>query len=249
MPDGKRYELDQLFGLSSFTDIPLEDFADQCVDEDCAQSVVVGDYMFNTVGVDRRNIATGGASDFDYVIHQPHAKLHKGYSSPQWLSLALVFAMFDIKRMKTVLSISGYLDRFKYDALVNRYGAELSILNSKRLLYYERFAKGTSNILPDVPYKTVTRQQLELDTDTQYDLILGWSSDMENPFLGASTYVDRLNSGGVMLIQNSSDSSFLYHNKTIVSPAWEWHHELKHNNLCNVYHIPLFYGLTIVVKD
>lgn len=249
MPEISRYELNQLFGLSNFTDMRLEDFADRCIDEDCAQSVVIGDYMFNTVGVDRRNIATGGASDFDYVIHQPHAKLHKGYSSPQWLSLTLVFAMFDVKRMNTVLSISGYLDRFKYDALVNRHGAELSILNSKRLLYYERFTKGTSNILPNVPYKTVTRQELEIDEDTKYDLILGWSSDMENPFLSASTYVDRLNSGGVMMIQNSSDSSFLYHNKTIVSPAWEWHHELKHNHFCRVYHIPLFYGLTIVVKD
>jgi hypothetical protein len=249
MSESPRYELDQLFGLSNFTDMRLEDFADRCIDEDCAQSVIVGDYMFNTVGVDRRNIATGGASDFDYVIHQPHAKLHKGYSSPQWLSLTLVFAMFDVKRMNTVLSISGYLDRFKYDALVNKYGAELSILNSKRLLYYERFTKGTSDILPDVPYKTVTRQELEIDEDTKYDLILGWSSDMENPFLSASTYVDRLNSGGVMMIQNSSDSSFLYHNKTIVSPAWEWHHELKHTHSCRVYHIPLFYGLTIVVRD
>ena len=249
MPESARYELDQLFGLSNFTDIRLEDFADRCIDEDCEQSVVIGEYMFNTVGVDRRNIATGGASDFDYVIHQPHAKLHKGYSSPQWFSLTLVFAMFDVKRMNTVLSISGYLDRFKYDALVNRYGAKLSILNSKRLLYYERFAKGTSDILPNVPYKTVTRQELEIDEDTKYDLILGWSSDMENPFLSASTYVDRLNSGGVMVIQNSSDSSFLYHNKTIVSPAWEWHHELKHTHSCRVYHIPLFYGLTIVVRD
>jgi hypothetical protein len=249
MSDGKRYELDQLFDLSNFTDMPLADFADACIDQDCEQSVLVGEYMFNTVGVDRRNIATGGASDFDYVIHQPHAKLHKGYSSPQWLSLSLVFAMFDVKRMKSVLSISGYLDRFKYDALVNQYGAELSILNSKRLLYYERFAKGVSSILPDVPYKMITRQEVELDEDTKYDLILGWSSDMENPFLSPSTYVDRLNSGGVMLIQNSSDSSFLYHNKTIVSPAWEWHHELKHNAWCNVYHIPVFYGLTIVVKN
>ena len=171
MPESARYELDQLFGLSNFTDIRLEDFADRCIDEDCEQSVVIGEYMFNTVGVDRRNIATGGASDFDYVIHQPHAKLHKGYSSPQWLSLTLVFAMFDVKRMNTVLSISGYLDRFKYDALVNRYGAKLSILNSKRLLYYERFAKGTSDILPNIPYKTVTRQELEIDEDTKYDLI------------------------------------------------------------------------------
>jgi hypothetical protein len=249
MSENKRYELDQLFDLSNFTDMPLADFADACIDQDCEQSVLVGEYMFNTVGVDRRNIATGGASDFDYVIHQPHAKLHKGYSSPQWLSLSLVFAMFDVKRMKSVLSISGYLDRFKYDALVNQYGAELSILNSKRLLYYERFAKGVSSILPDVPYKMVTRQEVELDEDTKYDLILGWSSDMENPFLSPSTYVDRLNSGGVMLIQNSSDSSFLYHNKTVVSPAWEWHHELKHNEWCNVYHIPVFYGLTIVVKN
>lgn len=249
MSENKRYELDQLFDLSNFTDMPLADFAGACIDQDCEQSVLVGEYMFNTVGVDRRNIATGGASDFDYVIHQPHAKLHKGYSSPQWLSLSLVFAMFDVKRMKSVLSISGYLDRFKYDALVNQYGAELSILNSKRLLYYERFAKGVSSILPDVPYKMVTRQEVELDEDTKYDLILGWSSDMENPFLSPSTYVDRLNSGGVMLIQNSSDSSFLYHNKTVVSPAWEWHYELKHNEWCNVYHIPVFYGLTIVVKN
>ena len=248
MSDNKRYELHQLFKLSNFV-YELQDFAEDCIDQDCEQSVVVGDYMFNTVGVDRRNIATGGASDFDYVIHQPHEKLHKGYSNPQWLSLTLVFALFDVKRMKNVLSISGYLDRFKYDSLVNKYGAELSILNSKRLLYYERFTKGTSDILPSVPYKTITRQHLESETCEKYDLILGWSSDMENPFIGASTYVDKLNSGGVLLVQNSSDSSFLYLNKTVVSPAWEWHHELKHHKGCRVYHIPLFYGLTIVVKD
>lgn len=248
MTENKRYELDQLFELSN-PRMDIKNFASSCIAEDCEQSVLVGNYMFDTVGVDRRNIATGGASDFDYVIHQPHPKLNDGYSNPQWLPLNLVFALFDLKRMKTVLSISGYLDRFKYGTLVNDYGAELHILNSKRLLYYERFAKGTSEILPVVPYKTVSRQTLEDDTQTKYDLILGWSSDLENPFLPVSTYVDRLESGGVLLVQNSSDSAFLYVNKTPTSPAWSWHHDLKYQKNCRVYHIPLFYGLTIVVKD
>jgi hypothetical protein len=53
---------------------------------------------------------------------------------------------------------------------------------------------------------------------------------------------------GVLIIQNSSDSVFLYQNDTQSTPVWSYHEELKSRQDCRVYHIPLFYGITIVVK-
>ena len=79
-------------------------------------------------------------------------------------------------------------------------------------------------------------------------MIIGWSQDMENPFVNQDFWIDRLNSGGLLVIQNTSDSVYLYQNDTQSSPVWEYHFSIKLRNDCNMYHIPLFYGLTVVVK-
>jgi len=79
-------------------------------------------------------------------------------------------------------------------------------------------------------------------------MIIGWSQDMENIFVPVDFYLDRLEKNGILIIQNSSDSVFLYQNDTQASPVWEYHQNIKLRNDCHMYHIPLFYGITIVVK-
>jgi hypothetical protein len=121
------------------------------------------------------------------------------------------------------------------------------MLNNKKTAMYEKFQKENTPI----DYSVVSHQDLEKDNCNSYmfDMIVGWSQDMENPFIPVDFYLDRLNKGGILVIQNSSDSIFLYQNDTQASPVWQYHSEIKSRKDCNMYHIPLFYGVTVVVKQ
>ena len=160
------------------------------------------------------------------------------------MPILVVLAMMDVSpNKKTLLQISGGLDRYRFQAFNALYGTSITFLNSKKFGIYEKFQRPQG-----FDYDSVTVQQLENDIDRKYDFILGWSQDVENPFLGIDVFVDRLSDGGVMVIQNTSDSVFLYQNDTQASPVWTYHQDLKSRQDCNVYHIPLFYGITVVVK-
>jgi hypothetical protein len=91
-------------------------------------------------------------------------------------------------------------------------------------------------------------QDFEKHNNNKYELMLAWSQDMENPLTPVSQFVDRLEDNGILIIQNTSDSMFLYNNHTKATPIWGYHEALKNMDTCNVYHIPVFYGVTVVVK-
>jgi hypothetical protein len=108
---------------------------------------------------------------------------------------------------------------------------------------YEKFQD------PIDDYDVVTMQDFEKHANNKYDMMLAWSQDMENPLIPISAFVDRLEDNGVLIIQNTSDSMFLYNNHTKATPIWGYHEALKKMGGCSVYHIPVFYGITLVVKS
>lgn len=245
----KSIETQRMFEFSSFSE-DWEKSVNSCMEADGEQSVVIGDYLFNTVGVDKRNIATGGASDYEFVVHYPRPKLHDGYAKPQWMPILAIMALIDARKPKSVLFMSASLDRFKVSQVKENWNSEITLVNSKKLNIYEKFCAGKHEQTPDIDYKMITMQELHDKTDERmFDFIFGWSNELENPIAGADVYIDKLSSGGVLAIQNASDSMFLYTNDTSTSPVYEMHRALKNRRDCRVYHIPLFYGITIVVKD
>lgn len=245
MTSDKRYEPQKAFDYTKWF-YDWHDYANASTRLDGPESVVISNYLFNTVGVDRRNIATGGASDYEFVIHYPRPNLADSYGQSQWMPILLIQALMDIAPKKHILALSGGLDRFRLKPFQDIYGSFIYLLNNKKAAMYEKFQ------YEDTPmeYDVVTHQQMEEDCCNAlvFDMIIGWSQDMENPFIPVDFYIDRLEKGGVMIIQNTSDSVFLYQNDTQASPVWEYHEDLKSRGDCNVYHIPLFYGITIVVK-
>lgn len=212
--------------------------------QDGPESVDISTYLFETVGVDRRNIATGGASDYEFVIHYPRPHLADSYGQSQWMPILLIQMIMDIAPKKNVLALSGGLDRFRLKPFQEIFDSRIYFLNNKKLAMYEKFQSQNTPL----EYGVVTNQYLETNPTFTFDMIIGWSQDMENPFIPVEFFINRLNDGGVLVIQNSSDSVYLYQNDTIASPVWSYHEALKNIDGCRVYHIPLFYGVTIVVK-
>ncbi len=219
-------------------------FAETSTLVDGPESVEISRYLFETIGVDRRNIATGGASDYEFVIHYPRPNLAQSYGQSQWMPILVVMMLMDIAPKEKVLALSGGLDRFRLKQFQDVFNSKIYFLNNKKLALYEKFQK----VNTPIDYEVVTTSSLETDKDIKFDMILGWSQDMENPFTGPNFYIDRLNENGILIVQNSSDSVFLYQNETHASPVWSYHEEMKSRKDCRTYHIPIFYGLTIVVK-
>lgn len=245
----KSLETQRMFEFSSFSG-DWEGIINSCMDADGEQSVEIGKYLFDIVGVDKRNIATGGASDYEFVVHYPRPKLHDGYAKPQWMPILAIMALIDARKPKSILFMSASVDRFKVTQAAQNWDAEITLVNSKKLNIWEKFCAGKHEQTPEIDYQTITMQELEDETDSRlFDFIFGWTNELENPLSTVDVYIDKLSSGGILAIQNASDSMFLYQNDTATSPTYEMHAGIKHRKDCTVYHIPIFYGITIVVKD
>lgn len=243
MSTEKKFEPQRSFDYSKWF-VDWRNYADVSTKKDGPESVEISNYLFNTVKVDRRNIATGGASDYEFVIHYPRPNLADSYGQSQWMPILLIQMIMDISPKEKILALSGGLDRFRLKPFSEIFKSKIYFLNNKKLAMYEKFQYQNTPI----EYEVATQQFLEENIDFKFDMIIGWSQDMEDPFIPVDFYLDRLNKNGIIIIQNSSDSVFLYQNDTQASPVWQYHEDLKYRNDCNVYHIPLFYGLTIVVK-
>lgn len=245
MGNEKRYEPQMAFDYTKW-EYDWRTFAETSTKFDGPESVTISDYLFNTIGVDRRNIATGGASDYEFVIHYPRPNLAGSYGESQWMPILLIQMLMDIAPKKHILALSGGLDRFRLKPFQDIYGSFIYLLNNKKAAMYEKFQYENT----PMEYDVVTHQQMEDDCcgSLVFDMIIGWSQDMENPFIPVDFYLDRLEKNGIMIIQNTSDSVFLYQNDTQASPVWEYHQDIKARDDCHMYHIPLFYGITVVVK-
>lgn len=241
----KTYQTELSFDFTKIDHGDWKAHANRSTIFDGGESVRIADYLFNKVKVDKRNIATGGASDYDFVSHYPRPNLPDAYGEVQWTAILLIHAIADISPRKNILALSGGADRFRLKPFQEIYGSKITFLNNKKLALYEKFQYETTPL----DYSVVTMQDIEEDIESKFDMIIGWSLDFENPFVPIDLYIDRLEEKGVLIIQNSSDSMFLYNNHTQATPVWEYHDDIKFRNDCNVYHIPLFYGITIVVKN
>lgn len=241
----KSYQLETFFDFTKVNYTNLKSHKEETIFIDSIESVKVSDFLFNKVGVDKRNIATGGASDFDFVIHLPRPALSSAIAEAQWTATMLVHILMDASPKKNILSLSAGKDRSRLKIFQDQYKSKITFLNNKKLALYEKFEYDSTPI----NYSVVRMQDLESDPDCVFDMIMGWSLDFENPLLPIDFFLDRLEDKGILVIMNSSDSMFLYNNHSQATPVWEYHNDIKLRNDCNVYHIPLFYGITIVVKN
>jgi hypothetical protein len=241
----KSYQLETFFDFSKLNYTDLKSYTEKAVFLDSIESVKVSDFLFNVVGVDKRNIATGGASDFDFVIHLPRPAMSSAITKAQWTAIMLVHLLMDASPKKNILSLSAGKDRCRLKSFQDEYKSKITFLNNKKLALYEKFEYEST----PMDYSVIKMQDLESNPNCVFDMIMGWSLDFENPLIPIDFYLDRLEDKGILIIMNSSDSMFLYSNHTQATPVWEYHNDLKLRNDCNVYHIPLFYGITIVVKN
>ena len=92
-------------------------------------------------------------------------------------------------------------------------------------------------------------QDLLSDDCPKFDLIEVWANQVDTPLSRVDDLINALNRSGVLLVNGTSDWGFLYDNETYGHPMHDLHEELKDNDLVSVYHIPLHYGFTLVIKN
>jgi len=164
----------------------------------------------------------------------------------------------NIKFGKHLSNFSDLKDRYErlvgdvdVKVIVNIPDSQIQEFESVLKRVFAKYIKKFQEEYAPIEHEVVSHQDLEKDNcnDYMFDIIIGWSQEMENPFVGPDFYLDRLNTNGILIIQNSSDSIFLYQNDTVASPTASYHEEIKLRKDCRMYHVPLFFGLTIVVKQ
>ena len=138
MSSDKRYEPQMSFDYTKWV-YDWKNFARESTKADGPESVAISNYLFNVVGVDKRNIATGGASDYEFVIHYPRPNLADSYGQSQWMPILLIQALMDISPKRRILALSGGLDRFRLKPFQEIYNSEIYFLNNKKLALYEKF--------------------------------------------------------------------------------------------------------------
>ena len=80
--------------------------------------------------MDKRNIATGGASDYEFVIHYPRPNLADSYGQSQWMPILLTQLLADLCKPKHILAISGGLDTYKLKPFQDIYDSKIYMLNN-----------------------------------------------------------------------------------------------------------------------
>jgi hypothetical protein len=175
----KSYQLETFFDFTKVNYTNLKSHKEETIFIDSIESVKVSDFLFNKVGVDKRNIATGGASDFDFVIHLPRPALSSAIAEAQWTATMLVHILMDASPKKNILSLSAGKDRSRLKIFQDQYKSKITFLNNKKLALYEKFEYDSTPI----NYSVVRMQDLESDPDCVFDMIMGWSLDFENPLI------------------------------------------------------------------
>ena len=139
MSSDKRYEPQMSFDYTKWV-YDWKEFARKSTKEDGPESVAISNYLFNVVGIDKRNIATGGASDYEFVIHYPRPALADSYGQSQWMPILLIQALMDISPKKRILALSGGLDRFRLKPFQEIYNSQIYFLNNKNCHYMKNFS-------------------------------------------------------------------------------------------------------------
>lgn len=196
---------------------------------------------------DRRNIATGGIdmSIFPWeMFADTDGKVLKTYSVTQ------VFQdlIYKIKNPKTVLFCSaGYSSTAIIQQCENP-EVQVTVLNSVSLDHFEKCVKTVNSRFSNIEYNVLSIDDLLNGDSTKFDMIEIWGNQLDTSFADISIYTSLLNKNGILLINDTSDWAFLYDNDTQAHPMHDLHEHLNADDSVFVYHVPVHYGFTVVVK-
>lgn len=209
-------------------------------------SEVLANYT-KSIPFDRRNIATGGVdmSIFPWeMFADTNEKVLKSYSVTQ------VFhdLIYKLKNPKTVLFCNaGYSSTGIIQQCENP-DVRVTLLNGVSLDHFEKCVKTVNSRFSNIEYDVLSLHDLHNGNFDKFDMVEIWGNQLDTSFSDIDTYISLLNKNGVLLINDTSDWAFLYDNETQAHPMFDLHEQLIANDLVYVYHIPVHYGFSVVVK-
>ena len=210
----------------------------------CASKII--HFIFGESEADPRIVATGGG-DLEIGGWFPFVDPPETTETSMWIPPVFQEMIFSLISPKSILVSSLDLECNRiYDAQ-KRFNSKVTTLNNKHLLLFEKFMKPIYGTFDNFDYDVL--DVLELDeSKNKFDYITLWNMDVENHLIGTNAWLDMLAPGGVLVLQNVSDANFLYVDKTNASGIWEFHEDIKYRDDCYMYHVPLYYGFTIIKK-
>jgi hypothetical protein len=199
-----------------------------------------------SIDFDRRNIATGG---IDLAIFPWEMFAHTNDRTYKTYGLSQIFQdmIYALKSPSSVLICGADYSQTRV-AQCCEGGIKTTILNNVSLDNFEKCFTSINQRFSNLEYGVLTMQDLVGANCPKFDLIEVWANQVDTPLSRVDDLFNALNCGGILLINGTSDWGFLYDNETYGHPMHDLHEELRNIDLASVYHIPLHYGFTLVIK-
>lgn len=215
------------------------------ISRECAKEIV--DFIFKEAKADPRIIAVGGG-DLEIGGWFPFVNPPEKTETSMWIPVVFQEMLFSLITPKSILVSSLDMECNRIHDTQKRFGSKVTTINNKHLLLFEKFMKPKYGTFDDLTYEVIDLMELEKSAG-KFDYITLWNMDIENQLISADEWLNLLAPGGVLVLQNVSDANFLYVEKTHASGIWEFHEDIKNREDCNMYHVPLYYGFTIIKKN
>jgi len=200
----------------------------------------------SVIDFDKRNVATGGVdlAIFPWeMFEETNERTFRTYTISQ-IFQDLIYAL---KSPSSVL-ICGpdYSSTRVVQCCENN--IKTTLLNNISLRNFEKCFTSINERFSKLEYEVISMQDVTEGCSKKFDLIEIWANQLDMPLSNPDYFLRMLTDGGLMLINGTSDWAFLYDNDMYGHPMHDLHEELKNNSSVSVFHIPLHYGFTLVIK-
>lgn len=134
-------------------------------------------------------------------------------------------------------------------AALNHIGSSLTFVNDQSLYNFENFVLENSQYPFNSTYNVVDYQDLiDENFSEKFDFIFAGAISFNSDIDLLYSLVDSLNSGGCLLIGNTSNMSEVYYSQISINVGTYLHRAINSIENVYTYHIPFGIGFDIIVK-
>jgi hypothetical protein len=201
----------------------------------------------SSIDFDRRNIATGGV-DLSIFPWEMFADTNERSLRTYTISQVFQDLIYQLCSPRKVLICGADYSSTRIVQCCETPDMHVTLVNNTALDYFEKCVKTINKRFSDIKYETISMQDLVNGSSSKFDLIEVWANQLDTLFADVKQFTSLLSPSGVLLINGTSDWSFLYENETSAHPMYDLHEQLKFDDSVYTFHVPLHYGFTVVTK-
>ena len=218
----------------------VEDWSKRCLETLSAANV---DLRFNAIGFDTPyslwQIYQNQTEEVWSGVNVPHMLLHDlliRMNKPQ--------SLFFVGGLNVQMSLLPLAPREVFDGLKD---TQISFMNDAGLFMFEKTLKNMHE-QTSFGYSVYDRSEIVSEISEKFDMIVvnAWDVSYDPELIEA--LVGNLNTNGVLVISQTNNTSGIYNSVYKWNPWYGLHGALLEAQGTS-YHLPLFYGTTIFVKN